>query len=84
PVVGFIAQDLFDRRAFAASSVSFPDQPDSPLGNSFWSLVEYSLGFAAQTAQGGSGGVTASMEAASCPTRWLGDGICDEACDKAV
>ncbi|CDI75895.1 hypothetical protein, conserved [Eimeria praecox] len=78
-VVGFIAQDLLDQRAVAASSVPLDElKPLAP--QSIWDSISQSLGFGG-SATGDNEASSAFSSPSTCQPHWLGDGICDELCD---
>ena len=81
-VVGFIAQDVLDQRAVAASSVPIVE-PKPIAAHSIWESIGQSLGFG-DFATGDAEASSNFSSPSTCQSHWLGDGICDELCDTAV
>lgn len=80
PVVGLIAQDLFDRRALAAHSTPLIEPKETAMFQNLWESVGHSLGFLG-SATGTRKPPSASAFPTKCSPHWLGDGVCDEPCD---
>ncbi|KAL8430789.1 hypothetical protein Efla_004025 [Eimeria flavescens] len=80
PVIGIIAQDIFDQRAVVANSVPQSHEAEPNSSHGIWASVGQALGFFGPLTEGAVPSST-SPPLTKCPSYWLGDGICDEPCD---
>ncbi|KAL8455670.1 hypothetical protein Emag_000492 [Eimeria magna] len=80
PVVGIIAQDIFDQRSVITNSLPLIQRNEPGNSHGVWESVGQAFGILGSPSEG-NGAPTTPISITTCPSHWLGDGICDDLCD---